>query len=422
MMPSHVHRLIILLVLMAGLSGVQAQRVSPLPALSGTSLTLSTSASRIVPTPLRPSSAPPVLGAMVTLRNNARQPATFTFPDPDLAHSKFTFSLFNAENTLVWTGAGSPTKRSGVPTSADVKLAPRSSWQAAVRIPLATEGTWLPSGTYRLEATLNGTPVTFAATSFEIATVSPPPEPGPSGIMGLVLAPATAGISQQTPAGGASITIEPVVTSTANSPATRTFSYQGVSAADGRFDAKLPPGTYLVRASWSPPQSEEVQASNQTAMNPVSPVTASSTVVVPKGRMTPLTIRLSAPRVPIRPLQPASPPVLSVDEVSAMVILAEDGSKKIRIQASGTVPHPGYTNARLVTPLIVPAITAAEGNILFLQFVADAPPPDLFYPQVIVSVSAEITLPFNEETQVWIFSQTNTKTTPVGSSSQGSQQ
>lgn len=392
--------------------GLQAQRPAPLPALTGTSVTLTTSANRIIPHPLRADSPPPILGAMVTLRNHSRQAASFTFPDLDLARSNFTFSLFNAENSLIWTGAGTSPTRSAHPTSSLLTLAARSSWQAAVRIPLTTHETWLPAGHYRLEATLNGTPVTFAAGSFEIAALPSPPEPGASGIMGLVLAPAGDGHSSQTPAAGASITVEPAIP--VSSPARGSFVYQGVTAADGRFDAKLPPGNYLVRVSWSAPQSDALQSSNQMAMNPMPPIIATKMVVVAKGRLAPLTLRLSAPRPPIRPLQPEKAVALSADEATAMVILTEDGTKKLRIQATGTVPHPGYTNARLIAPLVVPAIAPVEGNILFLQLVTDSPSPDLIYPQVITTVSAEVTLPFNEETVVWIFSQTNTLTAPVG--------
>jgi hypothetical protein len=403
------HRPLICLLLLAFLPQAWGQRAAPLPALTGTSLTLSTSTNRIVPTPLRTQSQP-VLAALVTLRNNARQAATFSFSDPELARSKFTFSLFNADNTLVWTGTGSPTKRTPELTSGNLTLPPKSSWQVAARIPLTTQDTWLPPGFYRLEATLNGSPVTFAATSFEIAAMPQPPTPRASGILGLILSPAI----PSTPAAGASVTIEPINTLSHGATA-ESYAFQGTVGPDGRFDAKLEPGTYLVRVSWSRPQSAETQNQNQTTLNPVPPLTASKTVVVPKGRMAPLTIRLSAPLLPVRPVQPDSPSVLSVEEVSAMVILSEDGSRKIRVRAEGTVPHPGYTNARLVPPLVVPAIAPADGGrILFLQLVTDAPAPNLFYPQVITAVSAEITLPYNEETQVWVFSQSNTLTRSVG--------
>lgn len=416
-MSSQLNRLLLVLAFVASASSALAQRFTPPPALTGNSLTLSTSTNRVVRTPLRDNAAPPVLGAMVTLRNNGRQPAQFTFPDPELAKTKFTFSLFNAENTLVWTGAGTSTKRTANPPSASLSLPPRSSWQSAVRIPLTTDGTWLPTGFYRLEATLNGTPVTFAAASFEIIALPTPPEPSASGIMGLVLAPSDGFNSTQTPAVGASVTVESASLIPASSTANRTFLYQGVTSDEGRFDAKLPPGNYLVRVSWSPPQSNETQSSNQASMNPVPPIVTTRTVAVAKGRMAPLTIRLSGPRVPVRPIDPAQSLVLSVDEVDAMVILAEDGSKKIRVQAQGTVPNPGYTNARLVVPLIVPAIAQVEGNILFLQFAVDSPPPNLFFPQVLATVNAEVTLPYNDETVVWVFGQSNTLTKPVGPNS-----
>lgn len=401
------------LVLAAGNTALHAQRSTPLPPLSGTSVTLATSSQRVVTHPLRTDSPAPVLGTLVTLRNNARQPATFTFADLELAHTKFTFSLFNSENSLIWTGPGTPTKRSPFPQTPSLNLAARSSWQVAARVPLTTDGTWLPVGIYRLEATLNGTPITFAAASFEIVAAPAAPTTGSSGIMGLVLAPTSSPSDRtHTPAANASVTIEP-----AKRPASTTtqFTFQGQTDAAGRFDAKLPPGAYRVRVSWSPPQSQSVQDSNQTQMHAVAPITATSTITVPKGRMAPLTLELFAP-TPVFPVQPRNSTVLSADEVSAMIILAEDGSKKIRIQATGTVSHPGYRNARLVTPLVVPAIAATEGTILFLQMVTDTPDPNLMFPQVISSVSAEVTLPYNDEAQVWIFSRGNTATASVRTS------
>jgi hypothetical protein len=151
---------------------VQAQS---LPPLSGVSVSLATSTNRVEATPealLNPRRTS--LAAQIQLRNRSRSPLTYSFPDLSSAQAKFQFSLYNEQDEVVWTSPARIPTRSTAPTSPNLTLRPGSAWTASVLVPLAPAGTWLPSGTYRLEAVLDGTPSTFAAASLQIVAPLPP--------------------------------------------------------------------------------------------------------------------------------------------------------------------------------------------------------------------------------------------------------
>jgi hypothetical protein len=151
-----------------------------LPPLSGVSVSLATSTNRVEATPealLNPRRTS--LAAQIQLRNRSRFPLTYSFPDLSAAQAKFQFSLYNEQDEIVWTSPARVPARSIAATSPNLTLRPGSSWTASVLVPLAPAGTWLPAGTYRLEAVLDGTPSTFAAASLQIVAPITPVAPLP---------------------------------------------------------------------------------------------------------------------------------------------------------------------------------------------------------------------------------------------------
>lgn len=153
-----------------------------LPPLSGVSVSLTTSTNRIDATPealLNPRRTS--LAAQIQLRNRSRTPLSYQFPTLEDAQSKFTFTVFDSKDKAVWTGTSRLQLRApAAATSTTQVLRSGGVWTGSTLIPLAPSGTWLPSGTYRLEAVLASTPSVFAASSFEIfgtpiIIVDPPP-------------------------------------------------------------------------------------------------------------------------------------------------------------------------------------------------------------------------------------------------------
>lgn len=158
-----------------GIACLTSASAQSLPPLSGIGISLSTSATQIEPTRIAKGSRGENLAAQVTLRNRSRQPLSFFFPDIASAQSKFTFSVYDDADQVVWTGAGRIPQRAAQTSQTTLQLAPRAAWTSSILIPLAPSGSWLPPGQYRLEAVLAGTPTTFAATTFEILDSGRPP-------------------------------------------------------------------------------------------------------------------------------------------------------------------------------------------------------------------------------------------------------
>lgn len=166
--------------LVASLLSSPSLPAQSLPPLSGVSISLATSTNRVEATPgalLNPRRTS--LAAQIQLRNRSRSILSYSFPDLSTAQAKFQFSLYNENDEVVWTSPGRISTRSIAPISTTLTLRPGSSWTASVLVPLAPSGAWLPSGTYRLEAVLSGTPSTFAAASLQIVAPITPVDPFP---------------------------------------------------------------------------------------------------------------------------------------------------------------------------------------------------------------------------------------------------
>lgn len=176
--------------LLASLLSSHSLPAQSLPPLSGVSVSLATSTNRVDATPealLNPRRTS--LAAQIQLRNRSRSPLTYQFPTLADAQTKFTFTVYDSSDTAIWTGTARIPSRAPAVTTTTQVLRPGAAWTASTLIPLAPSGTWLPTGTYRLEAVLAGTPSVFAATSFEItappAIVVDPPINTPTLVGGL---------------------------------------------------------------------------------------------------------------------------------------------------------------------------------------------------------------------------------------------
>lgn len=266
-------------------------KAQSLPPLSGVAVSLTTSTTRVESAPealLNPRRT--TLAAQVQLRNRSRFPLTYSFPNLSAAQAKFQFSLYNAQDEVVWTSPARIPARSIAPTSPNLTLRPGSAWTASVLVPLAPAGTWLPSGTYRLEAVLDGTPSTFAAASLQI----------------------------------------------------------------------------------------------------VAPIT------------------------PVTPRPTATTLVSDLQNASATLITDSEGAQKIRVTASGWVPHPGYTNPHLTPSTIAPTITNADSSgSLSLDFKVNTPNPLFGYIQVITYVTATLERPFTGQSSVTIRSASGSESLPL---------
>jgi hypothetical protein len=393
-----------------------------LPPLSGVTVSLSTSATRVVAGPNARGKRGETLAAQITLRNRGRAPLSFEFPDVESARSKFTFSLFDETDTLVWSGAAHVPVRasntSGV-SSTTLTLAPRAAWHGTALIPLVLNETWLPPGVYRVEAALAGTPATFAAANFEIVA---PTAPLTSGIDGLVLLQDPASNLLPAPAPDALVRIEslvrPNVSSAAILPA---IPFQGRTDSEGRFSASLPPGDYLVKASSGPTvtgvgATSGVSGSERPDVDVSPGLTGSAIVKVLPNERASVTINLSSGKPP----GPDTPGVLAsgVNSVSAAVITDAEGVKRLRVTASGWVPHPGYANARLVaTPVL--SLAPLVGGTLRLDLRVTAPPPGGLYPMVIAQVSATAEFPLDGQNSVIVRAASNSMSATVSEEGSG---
>jgi hypothetical protein len=107
-------------------------------------------------------------------------------------------------------------------------------------------------------------------------------------------------------------------------------------------------------------------------------------------------------------------PVSEINSLSATLVTKPDASKVVQVEATGTVPHPGFTrNPRLVIPQVVPAITMLHGNILFLRFEVDPPDPKLMYPMVLSSVNVSAEFPHTNQVMVWVYAAKSHQTAEI---------
>jgi hypothetical protein len=353
--------------------------------------------------------------AQVVLRNRGRLQVRFDFPDELARQQRFTFTLYDQGENVVWSDtATARVFRSGGPNTREVsaeELLPRAAWTASARIPATLDGAPLKGGVYRLEATLNGAPAVLATMPLVIRS----PEITVSGISGLVLSTETG-----LPEAGARVSIRPVINivNQRDRIISQPFFIQKTTGEDGRFSVELAPGRHSVTVSSGGPGtggwsggvvSSDGSATSQGEIEvggTAGLLTGATTVRVEDGKMSDVTIMVRG-RID-RPILPQRTFVMSVDRLNAAVVTLQDGSNVIRVSATGTVPHPGYGNPRLVRSVVAPMIApAGGGSILFLDFLVDDPDPNFFYPMVIGTVNAEAEFPLTDEVEVWVKSRSN---------------
>lgn len=416
--------------LISGACMERTQAAALLP-LQGLTISLSSSHQTVALPPVEktPARTADAIAVLATLRNRGPRPVEVAFEDIETARGKFVFSLYREEDDeLLWTSLGeAPARVAARVSGTSLRLARKTAWSSAVRVPLQFEGEWLAAGRYRIEAVLAGNPSVFAALGFEVIRNERPVVN--SGIEGRVLMTSTTSTRSTVPAPEAALTIRrlaaAVQPNTAVVPETQDIVFTGKTDREGRFNVALPPGNYFISAVWgrdiahldTQPGSGAI-ASSGIGMNGDAPVssqsattflhTGSAKVTVKAGAMSSVTIHLRGRPGVADPRPPVlnQTLVLSTDSAAAERFTAANGTAKIRVQASGTVPHPGYRNARLVVSPVIPMIAPADGGgLMVLNFVVDPPDPNFFYPMVIATVEATVELPDNGETVIWIQSQ-----------------
>ncbi len=408
--------------LLIGSADARAQNAA-LPPLHGLTISLSSSHQTVaLPPPEKPAAKQRLdaISVLATLRNRSVQPVEVAFTDLDAARGKFVFSLYREEDdALLWTSLGQgPARVAARVSETSLRLPHKTAWTSAARVPLQFEGEWLAAGKYRIEAVLAGSPSVFAALGFEVTAAEPPAIK--SGIRGLVLMPALSN-QKAPPVAGATVVIESLKYSShsGSAPPPETGAtallppFLGSTDSEGRFTAPLAPGDYLVTATWrddmdfphsfSGSGGGAVSDSVSNLSLPAFTHSGTARVTVKAGAMSAITIQLGRRGPIIDPPVLAQTLVLATEAASAQRFIDADGTAKIRVQASGTVPHPGYRNARLVASLVIPMIAPADGGgLMVLNFAVDPPDPNLFYPMVIATVEATAELPDNGETVIWI--------------------
>jgi hypothetical protein len=201
--------------------------------------------------------------ASVCLANHSRLPIDFEFADTGAAERKFVFRLYDAADQLVWESLPDVVS---APVVTPLKLLSGAMWHRTVLVPLVGPDGPLAIGSYKLEASIDGTPLYGATASLQIVarpdpTPTPTPKPTPTprptpspdtGIRGVVLQGpiqpvTTAGTDNTAPVPGALVMIQqlrPDATTLLPLP----FVWKGTANENGEFEKTTPPGRFRVRA------------------------------------------------------------------------------------------------------------------------------------------------------------------------------
>lgn len=135
--------------------------------------------------------APAAFSATATLSNQTREGIVFNFPAQTGTWTNFILQLSDTGGNVLWTSTSNtqgifpipivwtPSITTGTATATTGTLPAWSSWQKTVQVPLWINGMPLASGTYTLDASVNGTPEFGATVSFSVTGIK-------TGIVGLV--------------------------------------------------------------------------------------------------------------------------------------------------------------------------------------------------------------------------------------------
>ena len=371
--------------------------------------------------------------ASVALANRGNDPVKFIFLDRFSAERKFRFKVFNSEGTLVWESEGDPVEGA---TQVEAPIVKRSPWRRTINVPLVVNGTWLASGRYTLEASIDATNGIGATSIFEVNNSGDGyiPSPPNTGIKGRVveevasITPEGAANpdAQSSPLKGAYVTVKEILPSFPL-PTRAPYSWSGYTDDEGRFTAPTPVGQFKVtasrvaiRAASTEPSAErthvEVASDGPTVDQngagvviigpPVgwpSPInlSVSKEVNVALGQYTEATLLLPMLQYP------SLPQVYSVDEVTAVPLQTLVAPATVRITAKGTALSSGWWNAQLVQRRSIPGLPIPI-DVLEFDFVA-TPPFNLEMTVLSpITASKEVVVPQGIR-EVRIYSKTNSQ-------------
>jgi hypothetical protein len=131
-------------------------------------IALPLAATTIPQEPLVPIVTPLGFGANFILKNNTSAPLTVVFPWAYWAANKIVFTVYDANDAVVWTSAPIPVDVPPLAQPVSLTLGAGQSWSQTVFVPLVLAGGALPDGNYRLEATVTGTPAFSANAAFAV--------------------------------------------------------------------------------------------------------------------------------------------------------------------------------------------------------------------------------------------------------------
>jgi len=123
------------------------------------------------PTPVAPPApviTPLGFNAAFALKNNTSAPLAVSFPWAYWATNKIVFTVYDASDAVVWTSTPIPVDVPPLVTPVILNLGVGQCWSQNVFVPLVLAGAALPSGNYRLEATVTGTPAFTADAAFAV--------------------------------------------------------------------------------------------------------------------------------------------------------------------------------------------------------------------------------------------------------------
>jgi len=190
--------------------------------------------------------------ASAWLVNSATTDIVVQFATPLDATQHLAFNLYDSQNNLVWSS------NTGVLTPQTITtgtLAAGTTWYQHVLVPFVVNGQSLASGTYALDAVVNGAPSFGATTTVliqnipastptPIPTPTATPTPGPSGISGTALMVLPVAGANGTTSG--SYSMQPLPGATIQASGTNGFIAQAVTDSNGAFQMLMPPGVYTV--------------------------------------------------------------------------------------------------------------------------------------------------------------------------------
>lgn len=373
----------------------------------------------------------PSLVASVALANRGSVAVPFTFAHGAAAERKFRFKVFTEDGTQIWE---SEPDAAGGSAAVEAKLEKRSPWRRTVQVPLSIGGSWLASGRYTLEASVDAEGGPGATAVFEVVNGGAGyiPAPPNTGILGKVVEVSMGSNTETTPAtevpvGGAQVRVEEILppgAQTLRAP----FTWYGMTDAEGNFRAPTISGRFKVTASrlTKRPMATNTGTENLTAasglvregagvgfigipeLNTTS-LPAVAEVEVPLGQFVSTTLKIPHFFLSLLTLPQK---VYSVDEVHVEYRPTAATPGMLQITANGTVSSGGWSNAQLVHrnfPVGMINFTPFF-SVDVLEFDLIATPPTGAATTVMSPISASTQIPVPAEVrEIRVYSRNNSQ-------------